>query len=314
MSKEIRSICIYGVGGVGGYFGGKIANEINQKKRDMEVYFIGRGEHLRKIQEKGLKLVTDDKTIHCFPNIATNNIRLIPKPDLYLLCVKGYDLENALKEISKNITSNTIVLPLLNGVDIYERIKVTMKKGIILAACVYIFSSLEKPGIVRQKGSEGRIVFGGDPQFTESGNDYQNIVAFFQKVGIKAEYNENPSLAIWEKYIFVAPFSLVTAFYQKTIGEILEDEKLTEIVARIINEIALIGKAKGIPFNQNIVERTLQIARLVPYESKTSFQRDIEGKNKGNEGDIFGGTLVRMAEDYQIPVPCIQEIYHKLIK
>lgn len=92
MPKKIKYVCIYGIGGVGGYFGGKIAHEINKGNRTIQVYFIGRGEHLKAVQQQGLYLVTDKEKFLCFPNIATDNIRHIPTPDLYLLGVKGYDL------------------------------------------------------------------------------------------------------------------------------------------------------------------------------------------------------------------------------
>ncbi|GAJ01263.1 unnamed protein product, partial [marine sediment metagenome] len=89
MSKTIKSVCVYGIGGVGGYFGGRIAHEISKGNRAIQVYFIGRGEHLKTIQQHGLKLITDKEEFLCIPNIATDNIRHIPTPDLYLLCVKG---------------------------------------------------------------------------------------------------------------------------------------------------------------------------------------------------------------------------------
>ncbi|GAH71758.1 unnamed protein product, partial [marine sediment metagenome] len=158
MNKMIKSVCVYGIGGVGGYFGGRIAHEVSKGNRAIQVYFIGRGEHLKAIQQHGLNLFTDKEEFHCFPNIATDNIRHIPTPDLYLLCVKGYDLDNAVASISKNISADTIILPLLNGVDIYERIRTNLQKAIVSPACVYVSSSIEKPGTIRQKGPEGHIV------------------------------------------------------------------------------------------------------------------------------------------------------------
>ncbi|MFA6621063.1 MAG: 2-dehydropantoate 2-reductase [Candidatus Caldatribacteriota bacterium] len=311
MSKEIKNVCVYGIGGVGGYFGGRIAHKINTENlNDMEVYFIGRGEHLKYVQEHGLKLITDNDEFNCFPNIATDNIRRIPTPDLYLLCVKGYDLENAVSAISKNVSSHTIIIPLLNGVDIYERIREKLQKAIVTPAAVYVSSSIEIPGTVRQKGQEGQIVFGKDPEYQKY--NYQPIAEYFKQIGIKASWFENPYPAIWEKYIFIAPFSLVTAYAGKTIGEVLGDEKLRTLTEQIMNEVILIGNAKNVDFAENIVEETIKKAQGFPYETKTSFQRDYEKGNARHEGDIFGGTLIRMAEENNITVPVIKEIYNKL--
>jgi len=312
MNKKIKSVCIYGIGGVGGYFGGRIAHEVSKgNRRAMQVYFIGRGEHLKAIQQQGLHLITDKEEFICFPNIATDNIRHIPTPDLYLLCVKGYDLDNAVISISKNISADTIILPLLNGVDIYERIRTSLQKAIVLPASVYVSSSIEKPGTIRQKGPEGHIVFGKDPKHLN--HDYRFLIEFFNEMGISSTWYDNPYPAIWEKYIFITAFSLITTYSGKTIGAVLADDKLKHMAENIMKEVILICKAKNIDFEQDIIEKTIQKTRNFPYETKTSFQRDYEKGNNRHEGDILGGTLIRLAKEYNILIPTITEVYGELI-
>ena len=311
MSKAIKSVCIYGIGGVGGYFGGRIAHEITRSNRAIQVYFIGRGEHLKTIQQQGLKLITDKEKFLCFPNIATDNIRHIPTPDLYLLCVKRYDLDNAIASISKNVSIDTIILPLLNGVDIYERVRINLKKGIISPASVYVSSSIEKPGTIKQEGPGGHIIFGKDPE--RAGYNYANLIEFFNKMGIRSSWHDDPYPAIWEKYVFITAFSLTTAYSGKTIGEVLADDKLKHMAENIMEEVVLVGKTKNIDFEQDIVAKTLQKAENFPYETKTSFQRDFEKGNTRNEGDIFGGTLTRLAKECNISIPTITEVYRGLM-
>jgi 2-dehydropantoate 2-reductase len=273
MSKTIKSVCVYGIGGVGGYFGGRIAHEISKSNRAIQVYFIGRGEHLKAIQQHGLgrgehlkaiqqhglNLITDKKEFLCFPHIATDNIRHIPTPDLYLLCVKGYDLDNAVVSISKNISADTIILPLLNGVDICECIRTSLQKAIVLPASVYV--------TIRQVGPEGHIVFGKDPKHLNY--NYKHLIEFFNEMGISSTWHDNPYPAIWEKYIFITAFSLMTAYSGKTIGAVLSDDKLKSMTENIMKEVILVGKAKNIDFEQDVVEKTLQKAKDFPYETKT---------------------------------------------
>lgn len=311
MNKTIKSVCIYGIGGVGGYFGGRIAHKVCKGNRAIQVYFIGRGEHLKAVQQHGLNLITDKEEFLCFPNIATDNIRHIPTPDLYLLCIKGYDLDNAVSSISKNISADTIILPLLNGVDIYERIRKNLQKAIVTPASVYVSSSIEKPGTVRQRGPEGHIVFGKDPKHLNY--DYEHLIEFFNEMGISYIWYDNSYPAIWEKYIFITAFSLMTAYSGKTIGGVLSDDKLKKMTENIMKEVVLIGKAKNIDFEPDIVEKTLQKAKGFPYETKTSFQRDFEKGNNRHEGDIFGGTLIRLAKEYNVPIPTITEVYRELM-
>ena len=311
MGKKIKSVCVYGIGGVGGYFGGRIAHEISKGNRTTQVYFIGRGEHLKAVQQHGLNLITDKEEFICFPNIATDNIRHIPTPDLYLLCVKRYDLNNAVASISKNISANTIILPLLNGVDIYESIRTNLQKAIVSPACVYISSSIEKPGTIMQRGANKHIIFGKDPKYLNY--NYKYLVEFFNKMGISNTWYDNPYPAIWEKYIFIAAFSLMTAYSGETIGGVLADDRLKSITENIMKEVVLVGKTKNIDFKQDVVEKTIQKVQNFPYETKTSFQRDYEKGNTRNEGDIFGGTLIRLAKEHNISIPTITEVYGRLM-
>jgi len=311
MSKMIKSVCVYGIGGVGGYFGGRIAHEISRSNRAIRVYFISRREHLKTIQQHGLNLITDKEEFLCFPNIATDNIRHIPAPDLYLLCVKGYDLDNAVTSISKNISPDTIILPLLNGVDIYERIRTSLQKAIVSPASVYVSSSIKKSGTIRQEGPEGHIIFGKDPKRLEY--NYEYLIKFFNEMGISNTWHDNPYPAIWGKYVFITALSLITAYSGKTIGEVLSDDKLKSMTENIMKEVILVGKAKNIDFEQDIVAKTLQKAENFPYETKTSFQRDFEKGNIRHEGDIFGGALIRLAKECNISIPTITEVYGELM-
>ena len=310
MSKKIKNVCVYGIGGVGGYFGGRIAHEISKDNRAIQVFFIGRGEHLKAVQQHGLNLITDKEEFFCFPNIATDNIRHISTPDIYLLCVKGYDLDNAAASISKNISADTIILPLLNGVDIYERIRTSLEKAIVSPASVYVSSSIEKPGTIRQKGPEGHIIFGKDPKHLNY--NYEYLIEFFNEMGISNAWYDNPYPAIWEKYMFITAFSLMTAYSGKTIGAVLTDDKLKRMTENIMKEVVLVGKTKNIDFKQDVVEKTLQKAQNFPYETKTSFQRDYEKGNTRNEGDIFGGTLIRLAKEHNVSITTITEVYGEL--
>jgi len=311
MSKTIKSVCVYGIGGVGGYFGGRIAHEISKGNHAIQVYFIGRGEHLKAIQQHGLNLITDKEEFLCFPNIATDNIRHIPTPDLYLLCVKGYDLNNAVASILKNISTDTIVLPLLNGIDIYERIRTSLQKGIVSPASVYVSSSIEKSGTIRQRGPEGHIVFGKDPN--QLNYNYEYLIGFFNKMRISNTWYDNPYPAIWKKYIFITAFSLMTAYSGKTIRGVLSDEKIKNMAESIMKEVVLVGKAESVDFEQDMVEKTIQKAHNFPYETKTSFQRDFEKGKTRHEGDIFGGTLIRLAKKNNILIPTITKVYKELM-
>lgn len=304
----MKNIGVFGVGGVGGYFGGKIAQTINLGRSDNKIYFIARGEHLEKIRKNGLILNTpESEGTVCRPALATDTVEEIPPIDLYLMAVKSYDLENAVKQISKNIRDNTVLIPLLNGVDIYERIRDLLSSGIVLPACVYVGTHIEKPGMVTQAGGEGKILMGRDPQHPDY--DPEEVINIFMESDIRNTWYEDVNPHIWEKYVFIAAYGLITAYSSKTLGEVAADSDLFKMVKNIMKEIELIARAKGVALSDDIVDTSAQKASHFPSETKTSYQRDVETKGIKNEGDLFGGTIIRMGSALGIPTPITGEIY-----
>lgn len=311
--KEIKSICVYGVGGVGGYFGGKIAHRLNQaENKNYQLYFIARGSHLQKIKENGLILNTDEQRgLVCKPTLAAEKIDEIPEVDLILVCVKSYDLEPVIDDIGKNIGNSTIIIPLSNGVDIYQRIRSVLTRGIVLPACVYVGSHIEKPGVVTQSGGDGVILFGRDPKNPDI--TPTQVLDFFGYTGINYKWLDNSFPAVWEKFIFIAAFGLVTAYSGEPLGRVVGEPVLKNQVKGIMAEIVLLARCEGVDLRETIISESLEKANNFPCETKTSYQRDIEQNKEQNEGDLFGGTIIRMGKKHGVPTPVTENIYTALI-
>ena len=310
-NSAITKVCIYGIGGVGGYFGSKIANKLNNDKAmNYECYFIARGEHLEAIKKNGIKVITPKKAIIGIPSIATNDIDELPNPDLILLCVKSYNLDEVVKSIKSKVHEKTVIMPLLNGADIYERIRKNLKSGIVLPACVFVGTHIQQAGVISQSGGDGKILFGRDPNFPEF--DPNAVIRFLDDMDINHQWNNDPYPDIWSKYIFIASFGLVTVFTGKSLGEIMEDKKATEMVRDIMHEIYNIAKGKGVELPENIIDKSIGKANDFPYDTKTSYQRDVESKGKMNEGDLYGGTIIRDGGVLGIPTPTTKFIYSEI--
>lgn len=308
---EINKVCILGTGGVGGYYGGKIAESINREKAPgQEVYFIARGEHLQAIKLSGIIVKTPARTISGMPTLATDNIREIPSPDLILLCVKSYDLEAAVKSAKDKIQDRTLILPLLNGIDIYERIRKIIKNGMVLPACVYLGTHIAGPGVIEQNGGNGVILTGPNPLFPQYTGQY--LQHYFRTKDIEMTWNNDPRPAIWEKYLFIAAFGLVSAFTEKSLGVIMESDKLRGMVRGIIAEILSLAISKGIRLPEDILEASLNKAFNFPYDARTSYQRDIESQRQLNEGDLYGGTIIREGIASGVPTPVTESVYRQI--
>ena len=301
-----------GMGGVGGYFGGKLAHTFSSNPDSpVKIFFIARGRHLEAIKENGLLLKSPEfGSITCRPTLATERISELPQIDIFLICVKGYDLMGVATSIKDQIKENTVILAPLNGADIHERLRNEIKTGIILPACVYLSAYIEEPGVVVHIGNPGRMIFGRDPDHP----DYipHEIFELFEKSSMDYEWKDDSNPAIWEKYIFIASFGLISARYNRTLGEILEEPSLKEEVIGIVQEICAIALKKNIGLPDGIVDLSLKKATLFPRDTQTSLQKDIHQKKGKSELDLFGGTIIDLGKRLGIPTPMTKRIYHEL--
>lgn len=307
----MKNIAFIGMGGVGGYFGGKISQLLKQGEADVNIYFVARGEHLQAIRENGLRLKTKtDGELICRPSLATDQWEELPLLDICFLCVKSYDLENAVRNLLPKIKEETRIIPLLNGVDIYDRIRTITEKGIVYPACVYIGTHVEAPGIVNQDGGACKIFFGSDVRKPEE--KANEVCEIMKKAGIQHVWTERHMEEIWNKYIFIAAYGLVTASANKTLGEVYENSELSECVRGIMQEIWEIGCAQNIDLPKEVIDEAYQKATNFPYEAKTSFQRDYEKKDKPDERELFGGTILALGAKYNIATPYTALVYKKI--
>ncbi len=154
-------IGIIGIGGVGGYFGGKLARSYGQAGPH-EIIFIARGEHLQEIKKNGLQLFTREGDYVVKSTLVTDNPKDAGIFDLVFLCTKSYALEKAARDFKNTITSKTVVVPLLNGVNSAQRLRAILPDADIISGSVYIISHIEKPGVIKHEGGACKLTFGTD--------------------------------------------------------------------------------------------------------------------------------------------------------
>jgi 2-dehydropantoate 2-reductase len=303
------NVGVIGVGGVGGYFGGKICHAAS--RHQAKVFFVARGRHLAAIRDHGLILSTaDEGDMVCRPLLATGNIDDLPALDVCLLCVKSYDLHNVLLRLRHRLSPASLVVPLLNGVDVYERVRGVIDSGVVFPACVYVGTHIEAHGKVTQKGGACKILLGRDPNNSAVVPD-----ALFGLLGasnVKHEWFEDVYPEIWTKYIFIVSFALVTAAFAKTIGQVMESADLSRYARSVMAEVAGLARARGVALPEAIVETTYRKGNDFPPATKTSFQRDVEQAGRPDERDLFGGTVIRMGAASGIATPAAQELYERL--
>lgn len=300
------NIAILGVGGVGGYLAAQLS-----KDKSINLYLLARGEHLKKIRDNGLIYESKKETLKIIPKIVTDNSEEFPELDIIFICTKSYDIESSIKNIENKLTENTRIIPLLNGIDIYERIRLITKKGIILPGCFFIFSYIKEPGVIKHEGSYAKLIFGKEKSEKDVKND--DFLAVLDKIKINYEYLESGvEINIWKKFLLISTFAMMTASENKSFGQLLENPELYSKIIKILEEIAALGKRKGIDLPETAIEDTIKIARESHYSSYTSFWRDYQTPNKPNEKETLINAIILLGKEIGVPTPMVESIYSKL--
>jgi 2-dehydropantoate 2-reductase len=301
-------IGIIGIGGVGGYFGGKLA-KANERSGEHEVIFIARGEHLQAIQKNGLHLYTKEGDYLVWPNIATDNPAAAGIFDIAFFCTKSYSLEDTARKFITCFNNNTVVIPLLNGVNAAERLRSVLSKTHIINGSVYIISHIEKAGVVKQEGGACKLTFGTDDQ--TSAKKYSYILDVLLQAKINAVLTDKISEVLWTKYLLMCPVGSLTSATGKTYGGICEDLVLRKKARNMMLEVVAVAKAYHVNLSEDAVDKAMEMVAGFGYNSKTSMQLDIE-KGRQTEIDALTAYLCQAGKASGIPTPLHDEIYDQL--
>lgn len=307
-----KNIIVVGLGGVGGYFGFKI-NQMNEIDHKNHVSFVARAETYKIVKDKGLTLVSEEHINgNTHPNSLYQSISEIQKPDLVFICVKEYDLENVCHELAQVISTETVLFPMMNGADIYDRIRAILPENTILPSCVYVASHIKEKGIVEHKGKPGKVIFGKDPAHLSENIDW--IVNLIEKSKISFEFKENALEDIWTKFIFIVSFGLVTAKYNSSIGAVCSTESQKDEATKIMEEIKSIADRKGIYLQDDIIFKTFEKANTFPPQTPTSLQLDVNSGKELNELELFAGAVIRYGKELNINTFNTESIYEEINK
>lgn len=305
MKKKIK-IVVVGIGGVGGYYGGLLAKNYGNSK-EVEIIFVARGEHLKQIRDNGLKVIVGTDEFIAVPALATDNAFEIGIADYILICTKNYDLEATIEQIKPCIDGNTILLPLLNGVDGVERIKNILPDTTVLSGCVYIVSRLKEAGVVENMGNIHSLYFGIDNTMNDR---FILLEKMLKNAGIQATLSENISAMVWEKFIFISPSATATSYYDSSFGKLIEETP--ETIMKLIVEVIEIALAKGVQIDTDIAAKTFNFIKSLPYETTSSMHRDYKNLKSRTEVESLTGYIVHAGQQLHIETPTFNKAYKKL--
>ena len=297
-------ILIMGTGGVGGYYGGLLA------QHGQDVTFIARGTHLDAIQREGLivKSVHGDFTV--YPANATEDPVEAGEMDLILFCVKTYNTDEAARAIRPTIGSKTIIMSLQNGIDVAERIGNLVGMEHILGGVTWLSSAVEAPGVIRQVSQFRRIVFG---ELTGGlSKRMESISEAFNTTGITVEASEDIHKVLWTKLVFITAVSSLGSLTRLPLGDYRALPETRSLLTRIMKEVESVVRAQNVQLDEDVVESWLEFIDSSAPNIKPSMQLDIESGHR-TELESLIGVVGRKGHDLGVPTPAIDLVYASLL-
>ncbi|HEY1177390.1 MAG TPA: 2-dehydropantoate 2-reductase [Phytomonospora sp.] len=295
-------IAVIGAGGIGGYFGGRLA------AAGHEVALVARGEHLAALRRDGLTVDSPNGDFAVPPTglTATGDTAEVGAVDVVLLCVKTWQLDEALKALPALMGPETAVITLQNGVEAPVQVAEAVGRDAVWPGTARIIALLAGPGRVRHVGGAGLLTFG-----EWDGRRSERVERFAEALtgaGVAVELPADPWVALWAKLLFVATAGGLCATVEAPFGVIREQAGTRAMAETAMAEVAAVAAADGVELPAGIVGETMAFLDGQPAEGTPSLHRDIlEGKR--SELDAWTGSVVRLGERTGTPTPVCAFVY-----
>jgi 2-dehydropantoate 2-reductase len=297
-------IVIFGTGGVGGYFGGRLA------QAGERVTFIARGDHLNAMIKQGLKIDSPLGNFIIHPVNATDNPADVVDADVILVCVKAWQVPGAAKVILPLLYRDIFVVPLQNGIEAPNQLAEILGREHVLGGLCGIFSHIAAPGMIQHSGGEPWIAFGELDNHPSS--RAQNLLQAFKHAGINVEIPSDIQLALWRKFLFISTFSGIGAVTRVPVGTYRSHQGIRSMFAEALHETFSVAVAHGVQLPPDSIPDILQALDRIQPDAISSLQRDIiNGRPSELETQI--GIVVRLGQLHNIPTPLFSYIYNSLL-
>ena len=293
-------IAVIGAGGVGGYFGGKLA------LAGHDVTFVARGRQLEALRARGLRIETAGTTLSVPTQGAVEDIAAVGPADVTMLCVKLWDVEPTAPRLAPLVRDGGVVIPFQNGVESHEVLRRILGPRHVLGGIAYIAATLREPGVVAQTGSMARLVVGAfEP---EQAPRAEAFAAVCGGAGIDCSVAPDVRVALWSKYVFLAALSGCTSLARQPVGVIRSDPDLRATMATAMHEIVAVAHAQGVLLPEGFVARQLAFLDGLPAEMRSSMQNDLAAGSR-LEAPWLAGGVARMGRAAGVPTPVNSTIY-----
>jgi len=293
-------IAIMGAGGVGGYFGARLANA------GYEVAFVARGRHLRAMKERGLHVTSALGDVRVPRPVASDDPSTMGWFDVVLFAVKLWDTESAATAIKPLLAAGGVVIPFQNGVESIERVGAVVGEAQVMGGAAYIAAKIAEPGVIAHTGTLARLRFGTILPAQQPAAEA--LLVACRRAGIDAEIVADIRQALWMKFVFLVALSGLTAATRQPIGVIRADPDLRATLEAAMREAWTVGRARGINLPDDFIASQMAFADGLPAEMKASMLHDLDAGNR-LEAPWLSDAVARMAKESGLSAPVNATLY-----
>jgi 2-dehydropantoate 2-reductase len=298
-------IAVFGTGGVGGYFGGRLA------EAGEDVTFIARGEHLAVIREQGLRVDSPEGDFLIRPARATDDPGEVGPVDAVLVAVKAWQLPEAATAMKALVDPTTFVVPLLNGVEAPDVLAAELGREHVLGGLCRIFSHIEGPGHIAHTGFPPTVDI-GELDGGRSERVRRLADALGRCKGVIPTVHDDIVAAMWMKFAFIAPASGVASVARAPYGVIRSVPQTRAVLEEAIAEVEAVGRARGVSLPDDLVLRIMAIFDALAPNEVPSMQRDLLA-GRPSELEAQNGAVVRLGAEAGVPTPVHRFLYAALL-
>jgi 2-dehydropantoate 2-reductase len=298
-------IAVFGAGAVGGYFGGRLA------QAGEDVVLIARGEHLKAMQTRGLRVESIEGDFTVDPVQATDDPAEVGVVDAVLVAVKAWHVPQAAREMRPMVGPETFVVPFENGVEAPSQLAAVLGKEHVLGGLCRIISARVEPGHIRHAGISPTTTF-GELDGRRSQRAERLHEAFQKAKGVTATIAEDVRVAMWEKFLFIAALSGVGAVTRSPVGVLRTLPETREMLDEAMEEILAVAHARNISLPQETVAQTMAFIDRLPPDGTASMQRDVMA-GRPSELESQNGAVIRLGRDAGVETPVHTFIYGSLL-
>lgn len=296
-------IAVIGTGGVGGYFGARLA------QAGHDVAFVARGPHLDAIRRHGLKIEHESAPVHITTANATDDLATIGPVDVAMVCTKLWDVESTAPKLEPLVADGGIAIPFQNGIEAPDMLRDALGRDHVAGGIAYVNARIARPGVISITGALSRMRVGS---FFGIGESTINAFADAGRAaGYGVEVPDDIRRALWEKFGMFSAMSGTTALVRQPIGVIRGDPHLRAMFERAVRESVDVGRAEGVTLSDDFVDKQLAFIDALDPAATASMARDLLAGHR-LELPWLSGAVVRLGRKHGVSTPIHDTIYAAL--